>query len=62
MDVLDEKAIADAVLNLLSNPVKYIEIAQYAQQSAKARFSALSVADAYEKYYLQAIQRAKSTC
>jgi len=62
VDVLDEKAIADAVLNLLSNPVKYIEIAQYAQQSAKARFSSLSVADAYEKYYLQAIQRAKSTC
>lgn len=62
VDVLDEQAIADAVINLLSSPIKYTEVAQYAQQSAKARFSALSVADAYEKYYLQAIQKAKSTC
>ena len=55
VDVCDEKAIADAMLQLLADPAKYNEMALYAQQSAKARFSAMVVAEDYEKYYLQAV-------
>jgi len=60
VDVNDSNAISKAIIQLLSDPEKYIEISLYAQSSAKERFSTMAVAEAYEKLYLQVFHECES--
>lgn len=55
VDVGSDEAIANAVLQILTDPAAYAEIAQHAQRSAQTRFSVAAVTDAYEKNYTQAV-------